>query len=404
MMNKAFVRTADLSDISGIWSLCSTYFDEYRGSSLEDFQNLCFYRWRDNPARTDAHPFGWVLENEERQIVGFLGLVPMRVQVGARVVTAASGTSWVVDTAYRSYGLDLYKKYMSWGDRYLLLDTTAGPIASQFHQRLKMGMQPIPHDDFHQKLVWVLNPGRYLQQKIKSIILKPREAVAKVIRPVAEAERAWSEARSAEGARPSASANSSLGNLIACPNDFRQQSPESSDLYIEEIFAFQEEFDSFWNDVRKTLGVTVVRDRSYLTWRFLKKPKLSGHSFVFTCRDKKGDLLGYLVLQQGGYMNRPADTYVLTEIVFRKSKWEEISPPLFQLFLKALSFVKEKKGTVLEVSNFHPHLMTELKRFRPRVEQIPHQTYWFKASSEELKAELREKPWWTSNADGDLNL
>lgn len=349
-MSRAFIRAADLSDIPGIWSLCSTYFDEYRGSTLKDFHDLCLYRWRDNPARTDAHPFGWILETGERKIVGFLGLVPMRVQVGDRVVTAASGTSWVVDVAYRSYGLDLYKKYMSWGDRYLLLDTTAGPIASQFHQRLKMGMEPIPRES-SQKLIWILNPVRYLIRKIWRTFM-----------------------RNAEKGLPSVEE-------------------------VEQVFAFTEEFDVFWNEMRSELGVTVVRDRAYLTWRFLKKPKLSGRSFVFTNKNEKGDLLGYLVLQQGGYMNRPSDHFVITDMVFRKSEG-----PAFQLFLKALSFVKEKKGTVLEASNFHPRLMEELKRLQPRVTQIPHCTYWFKAPSEELRDELREKLWWTSNADGDLNL
>lgn len=71
---KVRCRVAEPDDIPGIWALSARMLPAYRGCSYHDFRELSLYRFIHNPARTPAHVFGWLLENDVREVVGFLGL------------------------------------------------------------------------------------------------------------------------------------------------------------------------------------------------------------------------------------------------------------------------------------------------------------------------------------------
>ena len=77
-------RIADLNDLPGIWQVCVRAFPGYADTTLEEFGELCRHRWLNNPARTGDEPFGWVLEASDGRIVGFHGLVPIRLWLGDR--------------------------------------------------------------------------------------------------------------------------------------------------------------------------------------------------------------------------------------------------------------------------------------------------------------------------------
>src|SRR5436309_2288981 len=77
-------RIAALGDLPCIWQVCARAFPAYAGTTLDEFAALCRHRWLNNPARTCDEPFGWVLETSDRRIVGFHGLVPIRLWLGDR--------------------------------------------------------------------------------------------------------------------------------------------------------------------------------------------------------------------------------------------------------------------------------------------------------------------------------
>lgn len=68
-----------------------------------------------------------------------------------------------------------------------------------------------------------------------------------------------------------------------------------SPLKIEQVSRFDEEYESFWNQNRKHFEVITVRDSAYLNWRFVDRPYRTYENFI--CRDKKGDVGGYVVLR-----------------------------------------------------------------------------------------------------------
>lgn len=377
-MDKAILREAQLEDMTGIWNLCSRLFDEFRGSSYQDFYDLCIHRWRDNPARAPEHLFGWVLETTGKEIVGFLGLVPMKFKVGDRYVTAASGTTWAIDLPYRSCSFDLYKQYMSWGDGNLLLDTTAGEIANKFHTHLKLGMNKIPLDDFGKTFQWVLKP----------------EALA---------------ARKFKGLAASGRAPRFMNNLLAVKlagffgyirffgnNDIKFACAK---LPVERVESFTDEFDRLWEDSKSDYDITMVRDKEFLNWRHIKTPKIVGRSFAFACRDN-GRLIGYIAIIKRGYANAGPGHFIVTDIFYPLGRPEV----MFNLMNCAFGFAKDKGASTFEVSGFNPVVMERMRSQRPRIFNSSNWTYWYKAPKNEILDRCRKMTWWPSGVDGDLNL
>lgn len=60
------------------------------------------------------------------------------------------------------------------------------------------------------------------------------------------------------------------------------------------LHEFGEKFDQFWNEISKHYKVIQVRDRTFLTWRFLKCPHLSYITLAAINNDK---ILGYSILR-----------------------------------------------------------------------------------------------------------
>ena len=74
-----------------------------------------------------------------------------------------------------------------------------------------------------------------------------------------------------------------------------RQAPLPAGTEITEVSSFDGRIDGFWEKVRGGFRVMPVRDRQYLTWRFVKKPVRSGYEILLAeCR---GETLGYLVVK-----------------------------------------------------------------------------------------------------------
>lgn len=69
---------------------------------------------------------------------------------------------------------------------------------------------------------------------------------------------------------------------------------EVDDISIERIFEFGEEFDDLWNLVRKKIKIAVIRDSTYLNWRYIQKPE---ENYIIFNIKKNKELKGYIVLK-----------------------------------------------------------------------------------------------------------
>lgn len=378
-MSKVTLREArfDEADLSGIWTVLRQVLPVPYGScSLTDFVRVYRHRWMDNPARSADHVLGWVLDSSTDGIVGFVGMVPVRMQIGGREIIGVCGSSYSVLPAYRAYSLSLYKQLMDLGDRHFLVTTTAGQIPSKLNQR--MGMNKIPVMNFAQQLLWLVRP----EVAVKWALGESRW-------------KAWY--RLAEQF-PGASVLKGIARVwfvrhrrlrIKCPK-----------LSVEPVVSFTKEFDELWENNKKDYGITTVRDQAFLTWRHLQITSALGRTFVFACRDN-GRMRGYITLQarsqEAGYLT---GHYVVTDLFYERARKDV----LYNLMNHAFEFARAHGCSVFEVSNFGNEVVEELNTQRPYIRRNRACAYWYKAPTKAV-AELCEKEaWWPSGADGDSNL
>jgi hypothetical protein len=68
--------------------------------------------WASNPAYTDQFPRGWILENET-EIVGFIGNIPVKFLIRGEVRIAAVSNSWYVEPSVRGiFSLRLFNEFV----------------------------------------------------------------------------------------------------------------------------------------------------------------------------------------------------------------------------------------------------------------------------------------------------
>ena len=94
------LRVARFEDYAQIAALVSKF--QLHIENYVEWEHL----WTGNPAYRDIQdkfPIGWVLENADGAIAGYLGNIPMDYELNGQKLLAATTRAWVVDTPYRSY-------------------------------------------------------------------------------------------------------------------------------------------------------------------------------------------------------------------------------------------------------------------------------------------------------------
>jgi|WetSurMetagenome_2_1015567.scaffolds.fasta_scaffold08482_4 hypothetical protein len=70
----------------------------------------------------------------------------------------------------------------------------------------------------------------------------------------------------------------------------------SKGIEILEIDKFDDRFDSFFENVSGQLGITIIRTKDYLNWKFVDKPFNNYRRYI--AFDRKGELSGYMVTKK----------------------------------------------------------------------------------------------------------
>lgn len=411
----ASCRLATMADVRGIQEVCARAFPAYAQSSFEDFRDLCAHRWERNPARTEADPFGWVLESDDGRIVGFHGIVPTRLWVGGQTVAAIAPTTWAADPGYGKSGLTLLSTYLNWGTDRFLLNTTANAITSAMHETSDFGMRPLPIEDYDQRLLWVIDFNRLLRWKLG------QGDGAGALGRIAGSRIAGSVAGIAApfvlglaGGVRTALRSAMRGMRIRF---------DVMPLQVERVERCGAEFDALWDRLKDGYAITTERTAAFLNWRHIDTPHLLGRSHILACRDG-GQVIGYVALRE------PTTTapghVIMTDLFYDRANREV----LHNLMNAAFDFARSRGASVLEVFGFHPSLNRELKTQRPyvlrrsqmerlgrgasigtllaaldpRSRELTSSTYWYRASGRELASVCSTGEWWPSGIDGDLNL
>lgn len=377
-MSKVTLREArfDENDLREIWDLQRRLFVRNQSCSLTDFVRMCRHKWLDNPARTPDHVLGWVLESAKDGIVGFVGLVPVRMKIGSKELVGASGTMFVVSPAYRAYSLSLYKRFLGWGERHFLVDTASNKVGNKLNA---LGMTKIPVANFDHYFYWPIRPEVAVKWRLDNSAWRNWLSLA------ARAPFSWLLKAVAR---------------VRFAGHRRLRFPGAT-LPVESVKEFTDEFTQFWEDHKNEYGITMVRDRTYLQWRHLEAPPISGTTHVFACRDH-GCLRGYLAMlelnpEEG--LCSPG-RFRVTDVFYDRSRPDA----LYSLMNHAFEFATARGCSVFEVAGVSRELADMLQAQRPYARQAESWTYWYKAPTQELAEACQREVWWPSGSDGDANF
>jgi hypothetical protein len=419
----ARLRVLELDDLPAIWRFCARHYDVYQGCSFEEFRDIWEHRWLHNPAASPGQPLGWVLEAPEAEVVGFGGLVPIRLKVGPRSETAMCGANWYIRPEYRRHSLAAFRHYAALGGSHLLLSTGLSAAAALVHARSGAGMRRMPVDGIDRSLWWIIDAERFLTWKVAQL---------------GAASGLWRVIAAAPGLRALSAAWPIALGIYTDPK--RRILPwlaraklafDCPPLPVERVASFTEEFDAYWAEHRHRFDVTVERTSKFLNWRHFLLPKAAGESFVLACREH-GRLAGYVALQTPGYHGRLPGCFVVTDLFYPPER-EDV---LRNLMNAAFRFAVAGGGTVLKLSGFHPTVYDALASQRPHViapdtlrtlargrlgqgllagiglghksrpsaKRAADGSYWYKAPDAELARICGEGTWWPSGIDGTSNF
>lgn len=84
-----------------------------------------------------------------------------------------------------------------------------------------------------------------------------------------------------------------LGTLLLFYSQRRKRSIYRNDLIVTKDTAFDDEYNVFWDQISKYIGIGVIRDKKYLNWRYNENP---AYKYVIYSIRKKNKIFGFAVL------------------------------------------------------------------------------------------------------------
>jgi GNAT superfamily N-acetyltransferase len=242
----AKVRPFEKSHLPDVIALYEQVFGK---AGARDFSAR--WRWSQEENGFPAETARWSLIDGTR-LVGFLATVPQRFRVAGHDVLIHSSCDFMVHPDYRFHGIALMREYFRTCDNCVSLDDMPATIAV-----LKM-MKAVPVENAV-RYVRVLD-GRVAKERLPRLARVPDLAFL----PATFALRAYDRARS-----------------LRLPR-------------VEEVRDFDVRFDRFFAATLKPRSISLVRDATYLSWRYgVLSPHRARTIGIVT--DAQGELDGYVV-------------------------------------------------------------------------------------------------------------
>jgi len=126
---------------------------------------------------------------------------------------------------------------------------------------------------------------------------------------------------------------------------------------MERVERFDGRFDSFWNRIKGDYPIMIVRDSSYLNWRYVEVPHRDYVVFSLENTDT-AEILGFIVL---GQEERDFMVGQILDIVTPRIGHEKVTRALVGQALQ--SFIERKTALAYCMMLPHCHVFPELRRF-----------------------------------------
>ncbi|MFY9908195.1 MAG: hypothetical protein WCF22_12805 [Candidatus Sulfotelmatobacter sp.] len=362
------VRFEDYAQVAALAAKFQLYTESYPGWT---------HLWTNNPAYREIKgkfPMGWVLENAEGAVCGYLGNIPLHYEFEGKTLLAATTRAWVVDTPYRLYSLWLLEAYFQQPNVDLFLSTTVNPqsaLGFDFFQGVR-----VPVGDWDRTLFWITNHQGFTE----SFLRKKLAAMAKTL-----------------------SYPLSFG-LFLCDQFKRSRiQGNSNTVKVAPCASFDDRFDAFWATQRmnKYNSLLAVRTREVLEWHF-KFALLQNAAWIYIVESNSG-LAAYSVFLRHDYPEIGLTRLRLADFQCREQK---SAPALLAAMLEvAMDRCRQECIHMFEVIGLAPELEKELEHASPHRRVMPNWLYFYKANNPSLAERLTNAAVWEPSLfDGDSSL
>ena len=366
----ATLREARFSDFTAVAELKQRW--GLSPDTLDNWDRL----WRHNPAISQLpreRPIGWVLD-VQGAVVGYLGNISLIYYYGNRTLRAVTGSSFVVEPAYRSLSVSLLAAFYRQQSVDLFLTTSAIEAVGRMARAFRCS--PLPLTDYETVLFWVLRPYRFTYSVMHKLRLRPTLAsVAAVISSI----------------------------VVVADRMIRRRavSPSSTQYTITErdFYDVGSDFQALWMEkLREEPRMLADRSPDVLRWHF-QIPGDTGSACIFSCYSNE-ELLGYAVLRT----DLTKDGLRTSTIADMLAKGDD--PVVVRsLFVAAYNHAKHSGSHVFEVLGF-PHKMREVcLQWNPYRRRYPACPFYYRATDPAMAALLSNGvAWYACPYDGDANL
>jgi hypothetical protein len=362
------VRFEDYSQVAALASKNHLYFESYPGWT---------HLWTNNPAYRaikDKFPMGWVLENSEGRISGYLGNIPLNYELQGKTLLAAATRAWVVDAACRPYSPLLLATFFQQPNVDLFLNTTVSSEAAAAYS-IFQGIR-VPVGAWDRALYWIT---RY-QGFTESFLRRKGVALAKPL-----------------------SYPLSVGVFLRDQAKRSRFQENGTAVTVLPCVSFDDRFEAFWASLRKKKSdlLLAVRSREALEWHF-KFALQQNTAWIYIVEDNFG-LAAYSVFLRQDSLETGLTRVRLVDFQCLE---QESAPDLLKATLHvAMDRCRQESIHMLELIGLDLALERKLERLSPHRRQLPTWMSYYKPNSTSLAGSLKDTAVWEfSLFDGDSSL
>lgn len=359
------IRTANYDDLEEIKALCAR-----NGLNIKKINQKI---WRELPAIKEFKniPIGWVLESDNKKIVGVLLNFFMNYKLNEKNYKAAIGSSWAVDGEYRKGGFALFDRWINQKKIDLIIDGTATERLAKILTAFKF--KNVPTKDYDKVMYWILDYPQFiktvLKKKIK-IFIGPLNFVAGLVLK--------------------------FYDLIIGRNKIFD-----SKKNVIEVKYFNHKFDDFWNKLPKKNKFIAERTSAMLKWHFesaMNKQKISVLALYY-----ENNLNGYIIIMRADNNDIGLKRMQIIDIQTLSNNEETATA----LITNAIIYAQKQGVYVLELIGFGQDIRRQAAKMNPYVRKLSYSPFFYKLINKELKNTFSEKVEWNASlyeGDGSLDL
>jgi hypothetical protein len=365
------LREARFDDYAQVSSLARKFGLEFEDEA--GWQHL----WKENPACQKMEckfPMGWVLEDADGKVSGYLGNVPLRYELEGKTLLAAATRAWVVEASCRRYALMLLDSFYRQANVDLFLSTSVNSqsgVSSTLFKNIR-----VPVGAWDRTIFWITHARGFTDSFF--------------------AKKGW------DFAKPLSypvSLGLSLRDRVS-GSGFRQA---SSDPELVPLENFDERFDDFWAELKKKkAGVLLgVRSRETLDWHFrfaLRRKDVWIYTF-----NGPGGMAGYALFARQERKQVGLNRVCLVDF---QCLDDERSTSFFMAALwAAFERCRQESIHMLELIGLPAALQARAELAAPHHRKLDYWMYFYKTNDAALGMKLREQSVWEPWLfDGDSSL